>query len=243
MRILVTRPEPDATKLAQHLSGLGHEAMVEPLMITELGDVSDIELNGVQALIATSRNALRALARKPDLDCALTLPLYAVGPGTAAAARALGFTTVIQGPRAGRELVALIALQADVNGGPLMHLAGNMKAFDLAGELRHLGFHVLEPLVYAIHPAQRLGQRTVAALSSGRIDAVLLFSAETARTWVRLVNVANLQNEAQRVRHLCLSANVARALGDLAPVDVASAIQPTLEQMLALIAWTAPQSP
>ena len=54
--ILITRPEPEASKFAKALSGLGHEATTVPLLqIQPLDDVS-FDLTGVQALIVTSAN-------------------------------------------------------------------------------------------------------------------------------------------------------------------------------------------
>ena len=61
MRLLVTRPEPDALKLRAALEERGHEATVEPLLSVSFDDTDPIDLEGVQALIATSRNGLRAL--------------------------------------------------------------------------------------------------------------------------------------------------------------------------------------
>lgn len=242
MRILVTRPEPDAGVLAKRLAGLGHEPLVEPLIVTRFEPLDDLDLDGVQALVATSRNAVRAIGLKRDIEQVQSVPIYVVGPGTAAAARAIGFRHVVEGPKAARELIALIALDADVNGGPLMHLTGDTKAVDLAGELRHLGFHVLEPQVYRMEPAAALRPSTAEAIAGGWIDAVLLFSPATARTWVRLVTAQHVEAAARRIRHLCLSQAVATAVAQLGPGDVACAVQPNLEQMLALVARTAPQS-
>jgi uroporphyrinogen-III synthase len=61
MRLLVTRPEPDALKLGAVLEEMGHEATVEPLLSVSFDDAEPVDLDGAQALIATSRNALRAL--------------------------------------------------------------------------------------------------------------------------------------------------------------------------------------
>lgn len=242
MRILVTRPEPDASAFAKRLTSLDHDALVEPLLVTHFEPVDEIELDGVQALIATSRNAIRALSGLPHIEQAQSVPLYVVGPGTAAAARALGFAPIIEGPRAGRELVSLIALDADVNGGPLMHLAGNQKAYDVAGELRRLGFHILEPLVYRMEPVRGLGSAAVEAIMEGRIEGIALFSPATARIWARLVEAQGISRQARAIKHFCLSAAVARELEHLAPIDVACAVQPNVEQMLALVACAAPQS-
>src|SRR5262245_44640039 len=88
MRLLVTRPEPDALKLGALLEEAGHEATIEPLLSVSFEGGEPIELEGAQALIATSRNALRALKDSPaQLAEAKGLPLFAVGKATAAEAR------------------------------------------------------------------------------------------------------------------------------------------------------------
>ena len=88
MRLLVTRPEPDALKLGGVLEEMGHEATVEPLLSVSFEGGEPIDLDSAQALIATSRNALRALKASPALAQARTLPLFAVGKATAAEPRA-----------------------------------------------------------------------------------------------------------------------------------------------------------
>ena len=95
MRLLVTRPEPDATRQAELLAARGHEPVLAPLLAIESATNVPIELDGAQALIVTSRNALRALASHRDVAALLQLPLFAVGEATAKAATELGFTTVI----------------------------------------------------------------------------------------------------------------------------------------------------
>ena len=109
MRVLVTRPEPDATRQAERLAARGHEPVLAPLLAIESANNVPLELDGAQALIVTSRNALRALASHRDLAASLQLPLFAVGEATAKAATELGFTTVIAGPGTGEELSRLIA--------------------------------------------------------------------------------------------------------------------------------------
>ncbi|MCL4767227.1 MAG: uroporphyrinogen-III synthase [Hyphomicrobiaceae bacterium] len=242
MRLLVTRPEPDAAALRAHLVAQGHEVLIEPLITIRFDNADPIELDGVQALIATSRNGLRALAASPAFDDALMLPLFAVGPGTAATARALGFRQVVKGPGTGRQLVSFIVERADVNGGPLLHLAGDTLAFDFASELARLGFHVLRPVVYAAEPATRLSGSTAARLSSNRIDGVLLLSPRTAEIYVRLVAAHGLADAVRGLTHYCISAVAAAQLEQLAPAKVEVAAEPNLQEVLALTARAAPQS-
>ena len=129
MRLLVTRPEPDALRLRAALEERGHEATVEPLLSVSFEDTDAIELDGVQALIATSRNALRALKAHPLRGEARKLPLFAVGRATAAEARALGFEMVVTGAGTAQELVAHIVSVSEPSAGLLLHLAGDRHTY------------------------------------------------------------------------------------------------------------------
>lgn len=242
MRLLVTRPAEDSAALKAHLTAAGHEALVEPLIEIEDADTGDLPLDGAQALIATSRNGVRALARSPHASAALALPLFAVGAGTAAAARALGFTEVIKGPARAADLVPLIASHAEVNGGPLLHLAGDVLAYDLAGELQRLGFHVLQPVVYTTREAKRLSGSTLARIADGRLDGVILLSPRTASVWVRHLAAAGLQATAALLHHFCLSRQVAQPLTALGPCRIHIPVEPTLKEVLALVSRAAAKS-
>ena len=239
MRLLVTRPEPDATTLKQRLVAAGHAVTIEPLINIMHGppDGTDPpDFDGAQALIATSRNGLRAIALLPGIDVAKQLPLFVVGPGTAATAAALGFRQIIKGPATARELVAVIEDVAEVNGGPLIHLAGDTLVYDFASDLVRLGFFVTAPVVYTTVITDRFASPTVASLRNGRFDGVLLLSPRTADVYCALVRQHNLTDAARKVRYFCLSAAIkARlmGLGDGLTVDVAAA--PNLQQLLALI--------
>ena len=168
MRLLVTRPEPDALKLGGVLEELGHEATVEPLLSVSFEGGEAVDLDSAQALIATSRNALRAIKSSPALAIARGLPLFAVGKATAAEARALGFETVVTGAGTAAELVAHVVSAIDPAAGLVVHLAGETLAVNLKAELEAHGFRVLQPVVYRMVPAQAFSDETVEQLGHGR---------------------------------------------------------------------------
>jgi uroporphyrinogen-III synthase len=236
MRLLVTRPEPDATTLKNRLVEKGHTVTIEPLITITHDGAETPEFDGAQALIATSRNGLRAIAHLPDIDAAKELPLFVVGPGTAATAAALGFRQIIKGPATARDLVPVIEEFAEVNSGPLIHLAGDTLVYDFASDLVRLGFFVTAPVVYTTVVADRFASPTVASLRNSRFDGVLLLSPRTADVYCVLVRQHNLVEAARKVQYYCLSAAIASrlaALGDGLKIGVASA--PNLQQLLALI--------
>jgi uroporphyrinogen-III synthase len=235
MRLLVTRPEPDATTLKNRLIEKGHVVTIEPLIMISHANVEMPDLDGAQALIATSRNGLRAIATLPEIEAARHLAVFVVGPGTAATAQALGFQQIIKGPATARELVPLIAEYAQVNGGPLIHLAGDVVNYDFASDLTRLGFFVAAPVVYTTVVSDRFASPVVASMRNGRFDGVLLLSPRTADVYCNLVRQHNLTEAARKVRYFCLSPAIKDRLAKLAPERIEVASAPNLQQLLALI--------
>ena len=234
MRLLVTRAEPDALKLKAKLEEMDLEATVEPLLQVAY-ETEDLDFDGVQALIATSRNGVRALKGHQALVLARMVPLFAVGGATAEEARALGFETVITGAGTAQELVTHLVSVVDPAAGLLMHLAGDRLAVDLAGELETHGFRVVQPVVYRTVAATRLSGETVGQLAEGEIDGVILLSPRTAAVYAVLMRKHGLAQVARGLPHFCLSPAVARALAPLGPVRTLVAAVPQLEEVLALV--------
>jgi uroporphyrinogen-III synthase len=239
MHILVTRPEPDASQMKAELEALGHRVSIEPLLRIEPMAIEDRAFEGAQALIATSRNGLRALGASGALASALPLPLFTVGPGTAELARELGFQTVIAGAGTARDLVPVIAGKADPPQGPLVHVAGETLAFDLAAALAQHGFEVRTLTAYRAVAAASLGVATARQIADGSLDAVLLMSPRTAETFAQLVVEAGLKESARRLVFLCLSHAVAEALSPLAPVRTEVADAPNSAAILGATARVA----
>jgi uroporphyrinogen-III synthase len=235
MRLLVTRPEPDALKLAGVLEEMGHEATIDPLLAVTFDGGEPVDLESAQAVIATSRNALRAIKSGPALAIARELPLFAVGSATAAEARALGFQTVVTGAGTAAELVAHIVSQLDPAAGLVVHLAGDTLAGNLKSELEAHGFRLLQPVVYRMLPARELSEETVEQLATGEIEGVILMSPRTAGVYAGLVRKHGLAATIRPLPHFCLSAAVARRLQPLGEVRIEIADSPRLEELLALI--------
>ena len=137
----------------------------------------------MQAVIATSRNGLRALKHQRAHAIAAKLPLYAVGPGTSLEARNLGFELIFAGAGGAHGLLPQIFSTLDPQAGFLLHLAGDRLAVDLAGELQLHGFRLLAPVVYRMVPAAALSDDTIEQIVTGEIEAVMLLSPRwTMRT-------------------------------------------------------------
>lgn len=233
MRLLVTRPEPDAGHEAELLAARGHQPVLAPLLDIEFTGVA-LPLAGAQGLVVTSRNAIRALAAHPELGEALKLPLFAVGDATAGAARQLGFAAVIAGPGTGANLAALIARQVEPKRGPLVHLAGETLAFDLVSALAAQGFAMRKAVLYRAVPVGALPPRALDLIASRRLDGVILMSPRTARIFTALVAEHDLVTQASRLVCYCLSEAVAEAVAPLG-CEARVAARPREEDILALV--------
>lgn len=240
MRVLVTRPKDDARKMMARLEALGCEAMSAPLIDIAFEPIHAAALDGAAGLIATSRNAIAALEASDGRQYAKNLPIFTVGAATAKRARQAGLTNVIEGPGTAAELAPVIVAHSAAKRGPLIHLAGNHLAFDLAGTLSRLGVTVRTLLVYQSIAARRLPADVESALAARALDAVILMSPRTAKTWSKLSERYDLSN----VTHLCLSNAVETVLARAGrpPLKTSVAARPMIEDVLALVLALAPQS-
>jgi uroporphyrinogen-III synthase len=210
MRVLITRPSEDAKSLAQQVEQKGYEACIAPLMTVQTLQKT-IEIKGVQALLATSANGVRALsAASPER----TLPLFAVGQATANAAKSLGYLDVVAAGGDVAFLADLVKGRLDPKGGALFHGAGKVLSGDLQGLLIEAGFEVRREILYDARPVDKLPTEIVADLSAGRIDVALLFSPRTASVFETLLERHNLRGLTKNLRLICLSASVADALAN-----------------------------
>jgi uroporphyrinogen-III synthase len=232
MRLLVTRPEPDATALADMLGARGHRAVIEPLLRIRRLDNVELPIEDATALVVTSAHAIAMLDVTQHL---LGLPIYCVGERTAAAARHAGFREVRVATGDVDRLAALIIQERRPDEGDLVYLAGTVRAGDLAGQLRRSGFTVRLAETYESVPIERLSENTEMLLADGSIDGVLLFSPRTAQTLSALLDQAGLGNPAGRLDAWCLSPSIADMIAMSGFRHIHIAAHPTQAALLDLL--------
>ena len=231
-RVLVTRPSADALPLASELQRRGFDVLLQPLLRIDFVQGEPPDLGGVQALLFTSANGVRAFARRTD---ARTLPVYAVGDATAKAASDAGFAAV---ESAGGDVEALAALVRDrvsPGAGRLLHVAGSAVAGDLAGALEAAGYTVERLVLYSARQVETLDPAVHSALAAGAVEGALFFSPRSGASFVRLVRAAALSEACAGVRAFALSDAVAESLSSVDWHGLVVAPQPTQESLLATV--------
>jgi uroporphyrinogen-III synthase len=222
VKVLVTRPEPGASATAKRLVAMGHEPVLAPcLEITPL----PVHLpEHPAALIITSGQAIGALpARLFDL------PVFCVGDATAGRLRAAGFGRVESASGDAGDLLKLVTAR----GVPGTHVmaVGERHGLALCRQLRAAGVHVLRRKVYAAKPLRVLPAAAAAMLARREIKAALFYSAETARSFLKLAPV-----HTETMLACALSPAVAQVLHGLPWAQIRVALAPSEADLMALLA-------
>lgn len=233
MRLLLTRAREDSEALAETLGALGHETVIEPLLSFERLVVPPLDLAGVQALLATSRQGAMALA---EATAERDLPLFAVGEATAAAARSAGFRRVESAEGDALSLAALLRRRLRPRDGGLLHGAGEIVARDLGELLAPDGFRCRRVTLYRALLSPALSPGTRELLRREGLDGAVFLSPRTAAGFVRLAAEAGVVDRLRCLVAYCLSPAVAAALAPAPWAAIRIAPQPSRESLLSLLA-------
>jgi len=232
VRLLLTRPEPDAQRTAEALRARGHEPIIAPLLRIEAQIDVQIGEGPWRAIMVTSANAGPAIAFHKRAAQLRTLPVFAVGRRSAQTMTAAGFSDVKHSDGAVSDLVGFVTAQL-TPATPLLYLAGEERSGDLAGELRGHGFDVETAVVYRAVATASLPPAALEAMA-GQIG-VLHFSRRSAEAFLDAARGMNLFAVALRSVHYCLSPRVAEPLMRAGAFDVRVAREPSEAALIALI--------
>jgi uroporphyrinogen-III synthase len=168
-RVIVLRPEPGASETAARARKHGLEPIVRPLFEVEAVAWQPPNRQAFDALLLTSANAVRFGGK--GLDPLRGLPVHAVGPATAEAAREAGFEVARVGAAGVDELLGSLPAQTR-----LLHLCGEDRT--TPGDR---GRRIVEVVVY------RSKERAPPDLSRLRGSVALVHSPRAGRRLAELV--------------------------------------------------------
>jgi uroporphyrinogen-III synthase len=234
MRLLVTRPGSQADVFAGELRALGHEPIIDALLTCRPLDFDSAALLTADELAVTSVNALRALERSGSLSRALQIPLHCVGLETARQAQGLGFVSVASVSETAEALAGQLISTLDRNA-KVVHVAGEHRAYDLAGALSREGLCCCTLTVYSMEASEQFDSKTRELLKSGRLDGVILMSPRTAEVFLTLCRRSQLTDQARKLFFFCISQSVAEKLQSLYPISVGVAERPNRQALLDLV--------
>jgi uroporphyrinogen-III synthase len=230
VRLLVTRSQGDGERTAARLRARGHHVTLVPLLRIE---AVEFELPRVplSAVVITSANAARAVHRHPRREALIALPAFTVGRHTAEAARAAGFREVHCADGDKDDLAALLRARFNEQSAPLLYLAGEERAGDLAAG----GVPLLTAVAYRAVKVERFAPEVAAALTQGALDGVLHFSRRSAQAYLDCASCVGILERALVPVHFCLSRQVAQPLAAAGAAAIRLAPHPDEAAMIYLI--------
>ncbi|HKT20547.1 MAG TPA: uroporphyrinogen-III synthase [Stellaceae bacterium] len=231
MKVLVTRPEGEAQRLAATLAARGIESLIEPLIAIrfrpEGAEVLAPFLADAQAALFTSANGARAFAAA---TARRDFRIFAVGETTASTARDAGFTRIESAKGNVGELAARVIARLKPGDGALIHAAGSVTAGDLGDVLGAAGFTLRRTVLYEAVAAEGLSPALRDALRRRELAAALFFSPRTAAIFVHLA--AGLETHCAPLVAVAFSPAVAAALEPLPWRRIAVASSPQEAELL-----------
>ncbi len=207
--VLIIRSLKDAVPMEMALRSKGIEVSHYPLFNPQFFPIPP--LNNPQALIVTSKNAIRALA---GYDTLKQIPLYAVGDQTGEFAKHSGFFNVLSASGTSEELIQLIVKTERQGKGILWHLSGEHAQGNIIEALTLAGLEAKQQVVYRIEDAIELPQSLCREIKNHSISHVFFCSPRTTSLFINLLKKKRLAKNACHIISLCLSEDVKeKALG------------------------------
>ncbi|MGX5801535.1 uroporphyrinogen-III synthase [Bradyrhizobium sp. Arg314] len=232
VRVLVTRPEPGASRTARRLEAEGFQPVLLPLTETSALPVEAAIGADAVAVTVTSANAVRH-ASKEMIAALVSLPCHAVGKRTAEACRAVGFLSVTEGPGDAEALVDAIA--GGLAGKAIVFLCGRVRFPVFEQRLAMAGVQVQAIETYDTAGIDYDDADVLARLSNLPVEAALLYSAKASAALVNLMARPALRHVFEKAEFLALSARVAEPLDGVVRQTIRIASRPEEDALLALL--------
>lgn len=179
--LLLTRPQAEAERTAQELEEVGFRVTLAPVMAIKPLACAPFA-TPPEGVLLTSQHAVPALRK---LKVRKHTPIIAVGPATADAAKAEGYTQVQVADGHALSLVPMVKARLRPPAA-LAYLRGAEVRHDLHTILMKEGYRVESRRVYRTTPLSALPTEAEQALIEGTLDALLFYSARTVEHFAAL---------------------------------------------------------
>ena len=210
--ILITRPQVESNILAKELLKYNIKTCTEPLISFSHNENIFFKNMPANYILSSTRSVdvleknfsrLKNILERGDF--------YIIGEKVKSKLQALGLKNVI-GTFDNSPLLIQSLSQKHFNSNPFIYLCGNVFNSNLLEEIKNLGINIEEKFLYKTIQRKKLTKKTVQLIDNGKIDAVVLFSSYTAKTFIQLISNEKLVEKAKNLHIFCLSFQIANIL-------------------------------
>jgi uroporphyrinogen-III synthase len=231
IRVLVTRPQPGASRTAARLQTLGYAPIVMPLSEI-IGLNPTLGTRNFDAVVATSAQSFLHLPR--DIAALLAhVPTHVAGPITATAAKNAGFRDVRTGGRNAAALLSYLefAIQPSQK---VLYICGKVRRAQLEQTLSSRGIHFTVLEAYDTNLVSYTTDK-LKQIADAPFDAVLLTSVTGSDAMVQLSALPNISYVFEKSLFICLSDRIAECLYSMPDPKICVCETPDESAMIALL--------
>ncbi|MBT5239723.1 MAG: uroporphyrinogen-III synthase [Rhodospirillaceae bacterium] len=197
--IINTRPVQYDFEMYRAFDSWGHDVVACPVLTSRASPWTDVALDNIDALIFTSQIALDVIARNP---VSRNLPVFAVGPATASAARNANFSTVVDGGGTAEKLLRVIDAASFRTG---LYASAHHVSRDLA---LARPTRIRRQVVYEMEAAESLPESVIDAFHSDEEIIIPFYSPRSFHIFESLLTKHNLGDRLTRATAVAIHARV-----------------------------------
>lgn len=226
-RVLIIRSLEEAESMIRPLTMKGIEVSHHPLFIPHFLPIPS--LHPLQAIIITSKNAIRAMERYEEYKENL---LYVVGDETARLAHEKGFKKILSAHGKSQDLLSLVINKAQKSGDMLWHLSGEHIKKNMVEELKRTGFMAKRHIVYSLTDVEDLPHALCDEIKTQSISHVIFCSTRTTNVFISLLKKQKLEKKALQITALCLSPGIKQTATSLPWKNIWVSSHPNIQALM-----------
>ena len=212
MHILLTRPLEDCLDMILKFKSLGHQVSHVPLLKVEKKNYEEINFPDYRGIIFTSANAIKFLNIKKIDKKTLC---FCVGNITEKKARSVGFQNVIAAEGNVSNLKELILQNFDKKNGKLIYVSGENISVNLDQQLIKEGYDIKRIVNYHADHNIKLDEKFIQALKSKMPDIVYVYSQNSAKSFLNLIKIYQLENLWMNTNLMCIGEKTSAILNEI----------------------------
>tara|TARA_B100001123_G_scaffold258263_1_gene287857 strand:- start:490 stop:1188 length:699 start_codon:yes stop_codon:yes gene_type:complete len=212
MHILLTRPLDDSKDLILRFTSLGHKVSHLPVNNIEPIQYEEPDYTQFNGIIFTSANAIKNL-NMSKID--KKIQCFCVGSLTEKIAKQYGFQNIFCAEGNVNNLKEIILQNFDKKNGALVYISGELISYNLDKDLISEGYSIKRLVNYTVKPIEKVGEEFIKDLKSLIPDIVFIYSENSARNFLNILEKYNLKDIWMESNLMCLGERASTVLNEI----------------------------
>ena len=212
MHILLTRPFDDCKNMIVKFKSLGHIVSHIPLLEIDKVKYKELDFSKYDGIIFTSSNGIKFLDCKKinkNIYC------FCVGEVTENEVKKKGFQNIISANGNVNNLLEVILQNFKSTQGKLLYVSGETISFELDEYLRKKNYNIDRLINYKTKHIEIFDNSLIDELKKQIPDIVYIYSENSARSFLNLINNYDLKNIWMNTCLMCIGEKSSSVLNEI----------------------------